>query len=408
MELFNVVTVEDARKIIDENFKFKPLTERVKLSDAVGRVIYSDVVSLVNVPGFRRSTVDGYAVRSRDVAGASESIPAMLEYKGEAIMGRVTEVELSFSGECVYVPTGGMLPLGSDCVVMIEYTDKLDENTILINKPTAPCENVINEDDDVMAGEVLIKKGSKLRPYEIGVLSSIGHIKVDVVKRVRVGIISTGDEIVPPERTPLLGQVRDINTYLLSSLVTESGCEPVIYGVCEDTYEDLRNRVDMAHNECDIVLISGGSSVGKKDQTLKVMKSLGESSILVHGMAIKPGKPTVIGKSGEKIIFGLPGHPLACAVVFKAVVKHYINRLTGELNMNYPLPCSFALNYHKAKGREEYLPVNIEFIDGNMVAVPIFAQSGIITAFSRAWGFVKIDRNLEGLREGDRVLVYKF
>jgi molybdopterin molybdotransferase len=408
MELFNVVTVEDTRKIIDENFKFEPLPEKVKLSDAVGRVIYTDVVSGVNVPGFRRSTVDGYAVRSRDVAGASESIPAMLDYKGEAMMGRATEVELSYPGECVYVPTGGMLPLGSDCVVMIEYTDKLDENTILINKPTAPGENVINEDDDIRAGEVLIKKGSKLRPYEIGVLSSIGHIEVEVVKRIRVGIISTGDEIVSPEKTPILGQVRDINTYLLSSLVTENGGESVIYGVCEDTYEDLRNRVDMAYKECDIVLISGGSSVGKKDQTLKVMESLGESSILVHGIAIKPGKPTVIGKSGKKIVFGLPGHPLACAVVFKAVVKYYIDRATGEHNIDYPIPCSFALNYHKAKGREEYLPVNIEFIDGNMVAVPIFAQSGIITAFSRAWGFVKIDRNIEGIREGDRVLIYKF
>lgn len=408
MELFNVVTVEDAKKIIDENFKFEPLAEMVKLSDAVGRVIYADVVSLVNVPGFRRSTVDGYAVRSRDVAGASESIPAMLEYKGEAIMGRKTDVELSCPGECVYVPTGGMLPLGSDCVVMIEYTDKLDENTILINKPTAPGENVINEDDDVKSGEILIKKGSKLRPYEIGVLSSIGHIEVGVVKRVRVGIISTGDEVISPEKTPMLGQVRDINTYLLSSLVTENGGEPVVYGVCEDTYEDLRNRVNTAYNECDIVLISGGSSVGKKDQTLKVMKSLGGSSILVHGMAIKPGKPTVIGKSGKKIIFGLPGHPLACVVVFKAVVKHYMDRTTGELDVDYPIPCSFSLNYHKAKGREEYLPVNIELIDGNRVAVPIFAQSGIITAFSRAWGFVKIDRNLEGLREGDRVLVNKF
>ncbi|MDF2673099.1 MAG: putative molybdenum cofactor biosynthesis protein, partial [Clostridiales bacterium] len=284
----------------------------------------------------------------------------------------------------------------------------LDENTILINKPTAPGENVINEDDDVRVGEVLIKRGSRLRPYEIGVLSSIGQIEVEVVKRVRVGIISTGDEIVSPEKTPLPGQVRDINTYLLSSLIIENGGEAIIYGVCEDTYEDLMDRVERAYKECDMVLISGGSSVGKKDQTLKVMKSLGESSVLVHGMAIKPGKPTLIGKSGGKIIFGLPGHPLACAVVFKAVVKHYMDRTTGEVDVDYPIPCSFTLNYHKAKGREEYLPVNIEFKDGNMVAVPIFAQSGIISAFSRAWGFVKIDRNLEGLREGDRVLVHKF
>lgn len=408
MELFNVVTVEEACKIIDDNFKFMPQSESIKLSEATGRVIYNDIVSKVNVPGFKKSTVDGYAVRSREVAGASESIPAMLQYKGEVIMGRTPAVELLSQGECVYVPTGGMLPTGADCVVMIEYTDKLDESTILINKPTAPGENLINEDDDVQSGEVIIKKGNRLRPYEIGVLSSIGYTEVEVVKQIRVGIISTGDEIVSPEETPLPGQVRDINTYLLNSLVFENGGEAVIYGVTEDTYEDLWNRVNRAYNECDMVLISGGSSVGKKDQTLKVMKALKDSSILVHGIAIKPGKPTVIGKSGERIIFGLPGHPLACAVVFKVVVKHYMDRVTGDTNMDYPIPCSFSLNYHKAKGREEYLPVNIENIDGKMVAVPIFAQSAIISAFARAWGFVKIDRNLEGLREGDRVLVYKF
>lgn len=408
MELFNVVTVEEARKIIDDSFEFKPRSESVKLSEATGRIIYKDIVSGVNVPGFKKSTVDGYAVRSRDTAGASESVPAMLEYKGEVVMGRASEVELAYPGECVYIPTGGMLPKGADCVVMLEYTDRLDESTILVNKPAAPGENLINEDDDVQAGEVIIKKRSRLRPYEIGVLSSIGYTDVEVVKRIRVGIISTGDEIVSPEETPLPGQVRDINTYLLNSLIVEKGGEGVIYGVCRDTFEDLSFRVTKALDECDMVLISGGSSVGKKDQTLKVMKSLEASSILVHGMAIKPGKPTVIGKSGEKIIFGLPGHPLACAVVFKAVVKHYMDRVTGESSMECPVPCSFSLNYHKAKGREEYLPVKIEVIDEKMLAVPIFAQSGIISAFSRACGFVKIDRNLEGLREGDRVLVYRF
>lgn len=408
MELFNVVTVEEARKIIDENFKTMPQVESIELSQATGRVIYCDIVSKVNVPGFKRSTVDGYALRSKDTAGASESIPSILEYKGEVIMGKAPCVELSNFGECIYVPTGGMLPEGADCVVMIEYTDKLDENTILINRPTAKGENLINEDEDVQAGEVIIKGGSRLRPYEIGVLSSIGYTEVEVFKKIRVGIISTGDEIVSPKKTPLPGQVRDVNTYLLNSLIFENGGETVIYGVCEDTYEDLKERVDLASRECDMVLISGGSSVGKKDQTLKVMKSLKDSRILVHGMAIKPGKPTVIGKSGEKIVFGLPGHPLACAVVFKAVVKYYMDRPANAKDIDYPVPCSFSLNYHKARGREEYLPVNIEVIDGEMFAVPIFAQSGIISAFSRSWGFVKIDRNLEGLREGDRVMVYKF
>lgn len=408
MELFNVVTVEEARKILDESFKFAPQPEWVRLSEATGRISFSDVVSGVNVPGFKKSTVDGYALRSRDTLGASESIPAILEYRGEVIMGRAPKAGCIFQGECIYIPTGGMLPEGADSVVMIEYTDRLDENTILVNRPSAPLENVINENDDIQAGEVIINRGSRLRPYEIGVLSSTGHTEVEVVKRLRVGIISTGDEIVSPEETPMPGQVRDINTYLLNSLVVENGGEGVIYGVSRDTFEDLRSKAGRALRECDMVLISGGSSVGKKDQTLEVMKSLGNSDVLIHGLAIKPGKPTVIGKAGEKIIFGLPGHPLACAVVFKSLVKHYMDRVTGENNMEYPIPCSFSLNYHKAKGREEYLPVKIENINGRMTATPIFAQSAIISAFSRAWGFVKIDRNLEGLREGDSVLVYRF
>lgn len=407
MELFKVVTVEEAKKVIAENFSFIPGIEEIDISYGIGRIVSEAILSEVKVPGFIRSTVDGYAVKSKDTSGASEAIPAMLNYIGEVEMGKSPQIELSV-GECVYVPTGGMLPCGADCVVMIEYTDKLDDNTILIYKPSPFGENLVNADEDIKTGEEVVAKGACLRPYELGVLSSIGKTKINVVKKLRVGIISTGDEVVSPETIPCEGQVRDINSTLLNSLVIEAGGEGIIYGVSEDTYESLFSMVEKASRECDMVLISGGSSVGKKDQTFKVMEALKASKILVHGLAIKPGKPTVIGKTENKIIFGLPGHPLACAVVFKAVVKYYMDKYTGVSSVEIPVPCTFTLNYHKAKGREEYLPVKLEILEDRVLAKPIFTQSGIISSFSRADGYIRIERNLEGIREGDMVFVYRF
>ncbi|TDT52052.1 molybdopterin molybdotransferase MoeA [Fonticella tunisiensis] len=407
MELFKVVDVDEVKKIIDDNFKMEPEPEKIPLLEALGRVLYRDIIAEENVPGFRRSAVDGYALKSKDAAGASESIPGIFEIKGEVKMGEECRTNLDSPGDCVYVPTGGMIPDEADCVVMIEYTEKLDENTVLVNKPPYPGENVVEEKDDTAEGEVVIKKGTTIRPYEAGVLASLGIIEVEVCKKIRCGIISTGDEIVEPSTTPLKGQVRDVNTYLLSTLIEESGGKPAIYGIHRDSFNSMKKVIARAWEECDMVLISGGSSVGKKDQTLEVIKSLENSKILVHGIAIKPGKPTLIGKAGEKIIFGLPGHPLACAVVFKTIVKHCIDRVYGKREEVYPMPCTFTINYHKAKGREEFLPVNLKFVNGNLTAAPILSKSGIISAFSKAWGYIRLSKNLEGIKEGERVMVYK-
>jgi len=260
----------------------------------------------------------------------------------------------------------------------------------------------------VAKGEVVVKAGCKLRPYEIGVLSSIGCHLVEVFPKILVGIISTGDEVVDTNIVPDLGQVRDINTYLLGALVLESGGDPIYYGVAGDDYGDLQKKTWQAYEECQIVLISGGSSVGKKDQTLKVMETMADSQVLVHGIAVKPGKPTIIAKVGEKVIFGLPGHPLACAVIFKIMVKYYMNILLGSQEFQYPVECILQCNYHKAKGREEYLPVVLAYENNKLVASPIFGKAGLITGFSKAWGVVKIDRNVEGLKAGEQVFAYQF
>ncbi|MDW5298957.1 MAG: molybdopterin molybdotransferase MoeA [Sedimentibacter sp.] len=407
MDMFNVLTVKDTRGVIDDNFTVEIGSEFVHLNEATGRILKNDVVAPDNVPDFRRSAVDGYAVYSRDVYGASESMQSILDLKGEVLMGQEAQGEISLPGQCYYVPTGGMIPKGADSVIMIEYTEKLDESTILASKPSSPGENVIEIGEDIKKEEVVIKKGKKLRAYEIGVLSSLGFLEAEVCKKPCIGIISTGDEVVNPKEQTKLGQVRDINTYLLYSLINESGCKAIEYGLVKDEYDSLKDTVEKAVSECNIVLISGGSSVGKKDNTVKVINDLGGEGVLVHGISIKPGKPTIIGKYKEKIIYGLPGHPLACAIVFQVMVKYYIDKLTGHKEQVYPLTCKFKLNYHKAKGREEYLPVTIEEINGELTAYPVFGKSGLITGFSRAWGYIIIERNEEGIKEGQFINVYK-
>lgn len=406
MELFNVVSVKEAKEIIENSFNYALDSEKISILQSVGRICFEDIKAECNIPEFKRSTVDGYAVNSRDVFGASEAMPSMLELKGEVLMGHVPPSDITL-GECVYVPTGGMLPDGADSVVMVEYSDKLDENTTLLYSPVAMGDNVIQVGEDIKDQDIVIKKGDMLRPYEIGVLASLGINEISVYKRTRVAIISTGDEVVPATERPALGEVRDINTSLLMSLLLEDGMEPVSYGIIKDDYNLLKCTVDKAFEECDLVLISGGSSVGKKDQTLKVISSYADGEVLVHGIAVKPGKPTIIGKHKEKIIFGLPGHPLACSIIYKILVKKYIHKLMFQDEKIYGTSAIMSINYHKAKGREEYLPVALEEIGDRLTAKPVFGKSGLISVFSKAWGYIKIDKNIEGLKEGQLVEVYR-
>lgn len=408
MDLFNVVSIKEAKDLIEKNFNVKPIKEEVELLNSMDRVIYEDIISQINVPNFRRSTVDGYAVNSKDVAGASESMPAMMNYKGEVLMGKIPEVNMDFPGDCVYVPTGGMIPEGADSVVMVEYTERVHEDTVLINKPTTYGEKVVEIGEDIAKEEVIIKKGKRLRPYEIGVLSSLGITKVPVCRKPKVAIISTGDEIVDPNKEPKLGQVRDINSYILQASIIEDGGIPINYGIIRDDFNLLKNTVEKAIEDTDIVLISGGSSVGKKDVTIDVINSLGDPGVFVHGIAIKPGKPTIIGKAKDKIVFGLPGHPLSAAIVYKIIVKHYIDKIAGAKEDVFPIICKFNINYHSAKGREEYLPVTLNWEGDEIIASPVFSKSGLISGFSKAYGFIKIDKNLEGIKKDEKVFVYRF
>ncbi|MFT8313100.1 MAG: molybdopterin molybdotransferase MoeA [Clostridium sp.] len=408
MNFYNVVSVEEAKNIINCNFKLNLNTELIDIKECNGRVLSRDIVSPLNIPGFKRSMVDGYAVKFRDLQGASESMPSMLDLKGEVKMGRMPVKSLEFPGECMYIPTGGMLPEGTDSVIMIEYIDKMDDVTVLANKSISFGENVLNEDEDVELGETVLKQGTLLKPYSISMLSSLGITRVPVFCKPKVGIISTGDEIVSPEKQPRPGEIRDINSYLIYSSVIEDSGQPILYGVIKDNYEALFTTVKKAVDECDLVLVSGGSSVGKKDETAKVIDELGSPGILFHGISIKPGKPTILGKIKDKPIFGLPGHPLSCAVVYRILVRYLLHAMMGFEEEDYPIPCKFSMNYHKAKGREEYLPVTINKAEGEYTAVPILTKSAAISGFTKAWGYIKINKNVEGIYENEKVYVYKF
>ena len=304
--MLEVKTPEEVLRLIET--KFKPLgrTENVPLSAALGRVLAEPIIAQEYVPDFDRSTVDGYACRAADTFGCSDAIPAILSVTGQVLMGESADFALS-RDTCAYVPTGGAIPKGADCAVMIEYTEDYGDGTVGIMKPCAPGMNLIFRGDDVSPGKEILRNGRVLTAQDIGALAAIGKTSVPVVCRVKVGVISTGDELVPPDATPGPGQVRDVNGPLLTALLEAFGAEVINYGIVVDDEELLRQKMQVAAQECNAVIISGGSSVGVKDATCRIIESMGE--LLLHGIAIKPGKPTIMGKAGNKPLIGLPGHP---------------------------------------------------------------------------------------------------
>lgn len=403
--MFTSYTIEEAKGIIGGKEKYALGTEVVNIENSYGRIVARDVVSECNVPGFKRSIMDGYAVKHVDIRKACKDVPVLLRLVGEVEMGKETKIEVG-EGECVYIPTGGMLPMGADSVLIIENT-KREGNNVVAYEKTVFGENVVSEDEDVKNGELLIPKGKKIRPYEMGVLSSIGYTNIEVYKKARIGILTTGDEIVSPYEIPKIGQVRDVNTYLLSGLIGASNCEVVIYNAQVDNYDAIYREAKKVIEECDIALICGGSSVGIKDHTLRVLMSMEETEILFHGLALKPGKPTIVAKCGSKMVFGMPGHPLSCAVVYKTLVEFYLNHIMEHKAVEYPIYCELAADYKKTKGREEYIPVTVEEIDGKFYATPVVGRSGIITTFSKSYGYFKTPKELDKVLKGDVVGIYK-
>ena len=401
--MLHVKTPEEVLALIEEEFDFVGQPEQVCLSAALGRTLAEDIAAEEYVPDFDRSTVDGYAVRAKDTFGCTDAIPAILPLQGEVLMGEGAEFELN-PEECVAVPTGGAVPKGADSVVMIEYTEDYGDGTIGVSKSAAPGQNMIFRGDDVYPGKVILKKGRVLSSQDIGALAAIGRVEVPVVKKLTMGVISTGDELVPPSEKPSAGQVRDVNSPMLEAMLTGFGVNVINYGIVIDDEALLSEKVHKAVAECDAVLLSGGSSVGVKDAACRIIESMG--SLLLHGIAIKPGKPTILGKTGSKPLVGLPGHPVAAYFITKLFILPLLARLSGKQLESYSVPARITESVSANHGRAQVHCCRLERREGILWATPIRGKSGLITTLAGADGYFVIDRDCEGLAQGAEIQVY--
>jgi len=379
-------------------------TRAVPLLDAAGQVLARDVASPADLPGFARSTMDGYAVRAADTFGASDALPALLTVAGEVHMGQAAQMELP-RHSCVRTATGAMLPAGADAVVMVELTEKLDSKTIAVLRAVAPGENVVAADEDVACGETILRSGRWLRAHDIAALGAIGVSEVEVSAGPRVGIISTGDELVGVGDTPAPGQVRDMNSYALYAAASLAGARPEIFGIVRDDYDVLVQAMRECLSSVDMLIVSGGSSIGARDFTRQAIDALGKPGVLVHGVAVKPGKPTILAVANGVPVFGLPGHPVSCLTIFRLFVEPAIDRWMGAEPRRREMAARMGANVASAAGREEYVSVKIALRNGQVWADPVFGKSALISGLVRAAAVARIPAGSEGVQEGDTVAV---
>ncbi len=389
---------------MQEEFKrFKRLgAEEVSLDEALGRFLAEDIFSPEDLPPFLRATMDGYAVRARDTFGARENEPVILKVKGEIRMGEAPAFGLT-PGEAARIATGGVLPAGADAVVMVEYTEEND-GLVEIKRPVAPQENVLMPGEDYAKGSLVFPRGKRVTPPVVGVLAGLGVTKVKVGSPPRVGIISTGDELVPPEESPPPGKIRDINSYTLLSATKEAGGRPKLYGIIPDQEEALEEALNKALSENEVVLISGGSSVGVRDFTLSAIRNLPEAELICHGLAVRPGKPTIFARVGDKAVFGLPGQVASALLIFYVLVRPFLLHLQGARGEEVFLKKILARakrNIPSAPGREDFLRVRLTPSPEGPLAEPIFKKSGLISSMAEADGFLRIPENVEGIYEGE-------
>jgi len=404
--------VKRAQDIFESLGDIKPLgSECVPIRDALSRILATDIISGEDLPGFERSAVDGYALAAKDTFGASEDLPTPFTIVAEVKMGEMPNLGLT-RGECAPISTGGMLPKGADAVVMIEYSRMVEERVVEITRPVSTLENVILPDDDVKAGQVVLQQGTRIRPQDLGILAALGISLVEVCNKPRAAIISTGEEIVDISQRPTAGQIRDINSYTLGGLCTAFGVEPIYLGITGDRFEDLKRLIEKGDSQADVVLLSGGSSVGTRDFSLDALLSLQGVEIVAHGVSISPGKPTIIARRGNKTLWGLPGHPVSAMVIFDVFLRWLFGKLCGLSKpaeyTDRVIEAELDRNLESASGREDYIRVKLTHSEGRRLATPILGKSGLISTMVEADGIIRIDMNTEGLYGGDKVKVRLF
>ncbi len=399
--MFKVISLLEAKSLIQSRFgQLRVTTESVKMKDAIGRFLAEDISSTEFVPTFDRSTVDGFAVVSRDLRGCSDSIPAILRKTGESLMG-IMPTHLLQPGECFYVPSGGALPQGADAMVMIEFVEDFGGGEFAFVKPVPPGANMIFKGEDLKPGDLILPPGKKLNPADIGTLASMGLTEIKVYKQPVVGIISTGDELVPAGGMLEPGKIRDVNTPMLAALLQQAGAIARLHEIVPDQRELLSDAIQNALTAADVLLVSGGTSVGEKDNLPILIEELGQ--IFVHGIAIKPGKPTIIGQIEGKPVFGLPGNPVAAFFMFQALVKPLLAMLSNSKNEQINVEARLTRAVSSNHGREEVILVRLE---GDQ-ATPVPSKSGLISTVSKANGYFLVPREQEGLASGELVTVFR-
>ncbi|RJP46853.1 MAG: molybdopterin molybdenumtransferase MoeA [Desulfobacteraceae bacterium] len=408
-EFFTVTDIKD----VFTHLRVFPETDKepIHLLDALGRIIATDITAEMDIPEFARSTMDGYAVCAASTFGASEANPAYLTITGSIAMGELPPGPVR-PGEAMRIPTGGMMPDGADGVVMIEHTAEIDATMLEVYRSVPPLHHVIARGEDFVAGSSLIQTGTRIRPQEMGLLAAMGLERIDVFKKTKIGLISTGDEIVSIDTPPGPGQIRDINTYTLSGQIMAAGAIPVIYGIVTDDVSLLHAACAKILAETDMVIISGGSSVGMRDVTIDAIQRFDGAEILVHGIPISPGKPTLLARVQNKALWGLPGHVTSAMVVFDRIVRPFIEKISGiDPACHAParqIQARLTRNVASAQGRRDFVRVRLIEKENELTAEPILGKSGLLSTMLKAHGLIEIDRNVEGLEKGSMVPVILF
>lgn len=406
-EFFQLVAPDDARARFLSHLEPLGELEIVPSHEALGRVLAVPVTSPQVLPEFRRSTVDGYAVRAPDTFGASDSLPAYLRLAGEIPMGRPADLDIA-SAEAALVHTGGMLPENATAVVMIEYTQRTGDTEIEVRKPVSDGENVIDVGEDIRPGDLILPAGHVLRVQDIGGLLAVGVTEISVARQPRVAIFATGDEVILPAMMTQPGQVRDINSFTVEGLVRQAGGVPIRLGILPDDFDEMLRAAEnaMVEHRADMLVLSAGSSVSVRDVTADVFQRMGSPGVLVHGIATRPGKPTILAVGNGRPLMGLPGNPVSAYVQFLMMGVPVIYHLQGaqeprRLTLRVPLTTNVA----SQAGREDYVPTRLVERDGQMFADPIFFKSNLIFTLVQADGLLKVPLNKAGLEAGEMVEV---
>ncbi len=403
-EFLKIMDCDEASEIIQDLFKqnLKPQSEEIKVSESYGRILYEDVYSRIDFPPFNKALKDGFAIVSSDSFSASEESPNTLEIIDFLEAGDVSD-KIVEPGKCIEISTGAAMPQGADAVVMVEYAEKLDGKVNILTNVT-PSQDVGLKGSDISQSNLILKKGEVLNPGKIGVLLSQGFETIEVFKKPTVGIFSSGNELIVQDEVLEYGKIYDVNGGMIKSAAVSCSCDAHFFGIMEDDYSIVKDKISSAVEDVDILICSGGTSAGLGDVLKHVLDELGD--VYIHGISVQPGKPTIVGVIDNTIVVGLPGNPVSALMIFNAFVLENLSRLAG-IDKDFSLDVvkgNITKRIHSQVGRMQYQLVKV---DGKNI-VPIFKDSGAIFSLSTADGFVKIPKLVELVDEGEEVEVYLF